>query len=798
MNFSAGVIVKVGDQGKTYEDILEKIASQFPMIQREESADLKYSITGNGMIPEMKFGIRKQYLIFAVGKDEAKAFLDRAKGSAPKWLSALKTKLTIERRATLIYTNMKRVKELLVPLVTLATAGQGEKVYTALGLDKMISYTVTTGLENKGFVRKALLEFDGDPPGIFSIVKAKGLTTELLAAVPADASYAFAAKISPADLFDRSMAILTQLDPAAKEQFTAELNQTETAMGFKLREDFCDAFGDRICIFDSPGEGGLLLGTTMVIQVKDHTKAQAVTNAIYDNIRRYDAAQVEAEAKIAAAAEAAAQAATEAAAQAAAEAASQAAAAMQTTAAETATQPPAGNPAGAGMPNLTGQPQQPGQMPNLTGPPQQPGQMPNLTGPPQQSGQMPNLVGPPQQSGQMPNLAGPSMQQGASQSYTFDGKDLFQWNVRDDAFPFVPSFYLTEKEWIVSLNPQAIKAYLNRASKAQTLADVTEVKSQLNGKKPPVFLAYQNSQRLFDLFYPVLLMGAKTGLNELRKNGIDLSFADIPSARSIRPHLIPSVSVIRRTDNGIECVSYEAIPGATSGLPLSLGAAIVLPAMQKARATARDFAGGSSNAPESAKRAQTSNNLKIIGLALQTYHDANKKFPGAFSADSSGQPLLSWRVSILPFIDEIPLYQQFHLNEPWDSEHNKTLIDKMPACLKSPLSKNVEPGKTNYLGVRGEHAFFKDGTGVRVADIPDGLSHTIAVVEADDERAVTWTKPDDYAYDPENPSAGLGGLFATGFNALFSDGSVQTIGKEVDKEALKAFFTRDGKEPVKK
>ncbi len=83
------------------------------------------------------------------------------------------------------------------------------------------------------------------------------------------------------------------------------------------------------------------------------------------------------------------------------------------------------------------------------------------------------------------------------------------------------------------------------------------------------------------------------------------------------------------------------------------------------------------------------NNLKYIGLAMHNYLDANSHFPPAASVDKAGKPLLSWRVMILPYIDQDQLYKQFHLDEPWDSEHNKKLIDKMPQIYASPLREKI-------------------------------------------------------------------------------------------------------------
>ncbi len=141
------------------------------------------------------------------------------------------------------------------------------------------------------------------------------------------------------------------------------------------------------------------------------------------------------------------------------------------------------------------------------------------------------------------------------------------------------------------------------------------------------------------------------------------------------------------------------------------------------------------------------------------------------------------------------LYNQFHRDEPWDSENNKKLIAKMPAEYRSPNSKAGE-GKTNYLTVRGENTVFPGKQGIRIADITDGTAFTIAIVEAADEKAVIWTKPDDFEIDNQNPLKGLAGLHPSVFLVGFADGSVHTLSASIDPEVLKGLFSRNGGEAV--
>jgi hypothetical protein len=168
-------------------------------------------------------------------------------------------------------------------------------------------------------------------------------------------------------------------------------------------------------------------------------------------------------------------------------------------------------------------------------------------------------------------------------------------------------------------------------------------------------------------------------------------------------------------------------------------------------------------------------NLKQLALAMHVYHDAHQALPARASLSKEGKPLLSWRVAILPYIEQGKLYQEFHLDEPWDSEHNKKLIAKIPDVFKPATDQKVEPGKTCYLVPVGPGTIFEKTTGTHFADIKDGTSNTIMIVEAAPDRAVEWTRPDDWTFDPANPVQGLIGLRQNAFLTAFGDGSVLTL-----------------------
>jgi Protein of unknown function (DUF1559) len=194
---------------------------------------------------------------------------------------------------------------------------------------------------------------------------------------------------------------------------------------------------------------------------------------------------------------------------------------------------------------------------------------------------------------------------------------------------------------------------------------------------------------------------------------------------------------------------------------------------------------------QAAYKAQTQNNLKQIGIALHTYHDALGTFPPAAVVDKKAKPQLSWRVMILPFIEQDALYREFKLDEPWDSDHNKTLIEKMPRTYMLPNGKS-KPGMTHYRGFVGNDAFWDPVQGAKIQTITDGTSNTWMVVEA--EEGVPWSKPDDLPFDPTKDLPALGKFWKGGFNVLLCDGSVRYF-PAVPKMA-KAMITRSGGEVI--
>ena len=198
------------------------------------------------------------------------------------------------------------------------------------------------------------------------------------------------------------------------------------------------------------------------------------------------------------------------------------------------------------------------------------------------------------------------------------------------------------------------------------------------------------------------------------------------------------------------------VTGAIGILMMPCLVALLLPAVQSAR--------------EAARRAQCVNNMKQIGLAMYNYQSNYGTFPPSYTTDADGKPLLSWRVLILPYLEQNDLYEQFELSEPWDSPANQTLLSSMPDVFKCPSEPGLENGLTSYEVLVGPGTIFENGRATDIAEITDGTASTLLVAESPDH--VEWTSPQDVAYVPGGRVA-VGSSHPRGYNALFADGSVQ-------------------------
>ncbi|MFH1300540.1 MAG: DUF1559 domain-containing protein [Planctomycetota bacterium] len=210
--------------------------------------------------------------------------------------------------------------------------------------------------------------------------------------------------------------------------------------------------------------------------------------------------------------------------------------------------------------------------------------------------------------------------------------------------------------------------------------------------------------------------------------------------------------------------------------------ALLLPAVQQAR--------------EAARRSQSKNNLKQIGLALHNYHDTHQVFPPGAIETTDGKPYHSWQTQILPFIDQAPLYSDIDFDKPWDDPGNQIIFQQeIPAYLNPTIEEKVSPdgyGLSHYVG---NELVLKKNAGLRIRNITDGTSNTIVAVETG-ENFKPWGDPTNLAVPGNMMGPGKKTAYRGGNHVLLGDGSVRFVSENIDPAVLKALSTPDGGEVV--
>lgn len=187
-------------------------------------------------------------------------------------------------------------------------------------------------------------------------------------------------------------------------------------------------------------------------------------------------------------------------------------------------------------------------------------------------------------------------------------------------------------------------------------------------------------------------------------------------------------------------------------------------------------------------------NMKKIARAFHDYHDSFGRFPPAEAHLVDGKPLLSWRVHLLPFLGQAELYNQFNLQEPWDSPQNSALLEKMPVVFQ--CTGVDKPGYTSIMTFSGEGTPFPGGPGTRIRDITDGTSNTLLCVKAGPDKAIPWTKPVDMPFNSANPFSVLGQSPDGSYLSAAADGSVHNLVPDLSAETLRNLIQHQDGNPL--
>ncbi len=385
--------------------------------------------------------------------------------------------------------------------------------------------------------------------------------------------------------------------------------------------------------------------------------------------------------------------------------------------------------------------------------------------------------------------------------------------------PVVPTIMVTDK-WIVGcIMPGQAQAFASRLDgKLKSWTPTEEVKKEL-AELPDKFTSIAVSdprpgyQTMMTWAPMAMGMLESNVLSQMSRDGepVEMPFGiqDLPSAEELTEPLFPNVSVTTVTDKGVLMHGRQSVPGMPVGNVGSVAVvpilvALLLPAVQQAR--------------EAARRTQSKNNLKQIGLAMLNYHDVYNKFPRGTVENSKLEPeeRLSWVVSLLPFIEQAAMYNAIDQKSGWESETNEPLSNIAMPALQNPSQTRPAgmPGSMDYVAIGGigpnaaalpksdnKAGIFGYDRETRFRDITDGTSNTIAVTDSSDpnpsfmrggKMSIKSFSQQPYVNGPD----GIGSPHTGGFQVLMADGSVRFVSENIDPSVLEALATMHGGEII--
>jgi hypothetical protein len=302
------------------------------------------------------------------------------------------------------------------------------------------------------------------------------------------------------------------------------------------------------------------------------------------------------------------------------------------------------------------------------------------------------------------------------------------------------------------------------------------------------------------------------------------------------PQASPRVLHVQVTDVGPESTLTFKL-GAQAARLLKVGELVTISrpagattAMMKGLPEVIPFEGAQADvdfdARQAASRMRSINNLKQIGLAFHNFHSVYNCIPPAVIVGPDGKPWHSWRVLILPYIEQAELFNQYDFSQPWDGEKNRKLLDRMPDVYRDPIHGDERGQFTHYAAITGEPSapFASKGPqqkdartvpmdkGLGFQTFTDGTSNTVLVAPVDPARKIPWTKPEDIVVGPKFPDDydvfGKPNGIATPYNLgsrksgapsapfLIADGSVRVVSTAINKLTLAALLTRNGGEVI--
>ena len=394
-------------------------------------------------------------------------------------------------------------------------------------------------------------------------------------------------------------------------------------------------------------------------------------------------------------------------------------------------------------------------------------------------------------------------------------------------FPLISPAWTVDDKWLaIGLSPQTVDAFIRRLDgkldRWVPSADAKAALAEMPGKYTS--LTYSDPRegiRTVIGLVPVITSTMIAAAPRTQPFGgpqvqpqSPLSPADLPAAEAVTRPLFPNLSVCTMSDGEIRWTNRTSLPAipllggagiGNAGTTVPVLAALLLPAVQSARGAAQ--------------RTQSSNNLKQIGLALFNYESSYRHFPAGTHENAKLKPekRLSWQAEILPFIDQANAYNQIDFAKAWDDEANAGIVSLQIPVYHNPGLAIAPDGKvsvTHYVGLGGigkdgpllpvnniKAGFFGYDRTLRLADITDGTSNTMAVCDANKDLGA-WAAGGKSTIRPLtakpyiNGPDGLGGNQPGGMQVLMADGSVRFISVNVAPEILEKLVTIAGGEVV--
>ncbi|QDT34230.1 DUF1559 domain-containing protein [Thalassoglobus polymorphus] len=387
--------------------------------------------------------------------------------------------------------------------------------------------------------------------------------------------------------------------------------------------------------------------------------------------------------------------------------------------------------------------------------------------------------------------------------------------------PFFSPAICVDDDWLImGLVPQAVEGCLMRLDGKLPSWKPTDAYAAALAEMPKEFtsITIVDPTQTYEFllgFAPMLVGGLELAMKESRNFPEDFEFplspADLPPNEVVTSHLFPNVMMTTVEEDGLHSYARQSMPGipflggsdgTTMVATSAVLVALLLPAVQQAR--------------EAARRTQSKNNLKQLGLALHNYYDLYNHFPHGTVPNDDLEPedRLSWIVSVLPFIEEAALYKQFDLKSGWESEKNVRNAEMVIPTLNhpsEPVNRVKGYGATSYVGVAGvgpkgptlpvndpKAGMFGYNRRTRIQDVTDGLSNTLAIGETNDPQP--WAAGGKGTIRPldKQPYINGGNAFgsksAGGAQFLLGDGSVRFISENIDPGVMEALSTIQGRE----